>query len=260
MDDKLKRINPDTGKFFKRGDKKPKFMKQDGKVFLKYEPNRFKDGMHFEYWCEPEFIQQEKEVNKKWRNTSEKLKRDAIRPFFFKRLDKDGKEFVHGRKYGDKWFVNYETHIQFYFKRNINKPTAWDEIWTDDVNVILEKKLKSKARNSGLDYEYIKSIFPDDYKCPITRLPFTWERTHPESPELDRVDSTRGYEKGNVVWICRRMNRLKNDCTQQELLRLSQYISAYSSISSSQRKELIEKFKEDMEEQNVREGNTGIGE
>jgi hypothetical protein len=37
------------------------------------------------------------------------------------------------------------------------------------------------------------------------------------SASLDRIDSNKGYEKGNIQWISRSMNYMKNDMTDQEV-------------------------------------------
>ena len=37
------------------------------------------------------------------------------------------------------------------------------------------------------------------------------------SASLDRIDSSKGYVKGNIQWISRSMNYLKNDMTEQQI-------------------------------------------
>jgi hypothetical protein len=41
---------------------------------------------------------------------------------------------------------------------------------------------------------------------------------------LDRIDSSKGYQPGNVWWVHKRVNRLKNDFSMDELLYWSQAI------------------------------------
>ncbi len=59
---------------------------------------------------------------------------------------------------------------------------------------------KARARNSGLEFnlEYSDLIIPD--KCPILNVPFVLgaKDNYPYSPSIDRIDSTKGYIKGNV--------------------------------------------------------------
>ena len=45
--------------------------------------------------------------------------------------------------------------------------------------------------------------------------------TRPIEASIDRIDSTKGYEKGNVWVISGRANRIKNDATPEELMRIA---------------------------------------
>jgi hypothetical protein len=63
--------------------------------------------------------------------------------------------------------------------------------------------------------------------CPISQRPFVWRsficeankktKAHPDSPSLDRIDSSRGYTPDNIWIISYRMNTIKNDATPEEL-------------------------------------------
>ena len=44
------------------------------------------------------------------------------------------------------------------------------------------------------------------------------------SASLDRIDSSKGYVKGNLQWISRSMNYLKNDMTNQQVLEVIELI------------------------------------
>ena len=48
----MKRINPDTNKVFKQGDKRPSTDKQDGRIFYSYDSRkeRMKNGFFAESW------------------------------------------------------------------------------------------------------------------------------------------------------------------------------------------------------------------
>jgi len=62
-------------------------------------------------------------------------------------------------------------------------------------------------------------IIPDT--CPLLGIPLVFHRgkgsQQGNSPSLDRIDSTKGYIKGNVWVISNRANTLKNDASLQEL-------------------------------------------
>ena len=60
--------------------------------------------------------------------------------------------------------------------------------------------------------------------CPLLNIPIDWKSPykHPSTPSLDRIDSSKGYIKGNVQWVSFRANTIKNDATPEELLILAQ--------------------------------------
>jgi hypothetical protein len=73
-------------------------------------------------------------------------------------------------------------------------------------------------------------LIPDD--CPALGIPLNYEGVETtgwarrdDSPSLDRFDSSKGYEVGNIHIISWRANRIKNDSTPEELRRLAEYIS-----------------------------------
>jgi hypothetical protein len=87
---------------------------------------------------------------------------------------------------------------------------------------------KSRSRVKNLEFnitlEYLESIYPDDSLCPLLSIPLDWSTppNHPSTPSLDRIDSSKGYIKGNVQWVSWRANQLMRDATPDELLMVSQ--------------------------------------
>ena len=55
--------------------------------------------------------------------------------------------------------------------------------------------------------------------CPILGIPLRMGegKCHSNSPTLDRIDSRKGYVRGNVIVISFRANTIKNDATLEEL-------------------------------------------
>ena len=46
------------------------------------------------------------------------------------------------------------------------------------------------------------------------------------SPSLDRIDSTKGYIKGNVMMMSILANRMKNNATPEQLVKFSKFMLA----------------------------------
>lgn len=79
------------------------------------------------------------------------------------------------------------------------------------------KKFKNKQHHGhwSFDIEFADIEFPK--RCPIFDIELDYFVSGKDnSAEFDRIDSTKGYVKGNVWIICRRANRVKNDGTAEE--------------------------------------------
>jgi hypothetical protein len=87
------------------------------------------------------------------------------------------------------------------------------------------KKSESKSKGIPFDLteEYLKSIWTDT--CPIFGRKFIrHEKTNDYSPALDRLVPSKGYVKGNVVYISARANRIKYDASIAELERIVSWL------------------------------------
>ena len=69
---------------------------------------------------------------------------------------------------------------------------------------------KSRATKKGREFniELEDIVIPET--CPVFGAPLT-------EPSIDRLDSSKGYVKGNIRVISLRANLLKNDATVEEL-------------------------------------------
>ena len=78
---------------------------------------------------------------------------------------------------------------------------------------------KASAKHRGLDFNIDQSdvVIPD--RCPVFDIlldPAAGPHAH-NLPSLDRIDSSKGYIKGNVWVISWRANKVKTDSTLEEL-------------------------------------------
>ena len=79
-----------------------------------------------------------------------------------------------------------------------------------------------------IDLDYVRSLVGENAElashCPVLGMPLDWSchrnnggKILPNSPSLDRIDSKRGYVKGNIWIISHRANTIKSDATHEEL-------------------------------------------
>lgn len=86
-------------------------------------------------------------------------------------------------------------------------------------------RARSRAQSLGvpydLDAEYLESIWTGI--CPVLSVPISLvekDRSDEFTAELDRFIPSKGYIKGNVCFLSRRANRLKNNVSSKELKQL----------------------------------------
>ena len=120
-----------------------------------------------------------------------------------------------------------------YMKEYYTRPEVTERVkkYNKNRNASLQGRLddaKSRSKKKNLEFnitlEYLESIYPDDSLCPLLNIPLDWNAPskHPSTPSIDRIDSSKGYIKGNVQWVSWRANRLMSDATPDELLMVAQ--------------------------------------
>lgn len=100
-----------------------------------------------------------------------------------------------------------------------------------------EKLLWFRAKTRANKYHIEFNIEPSDIVipkiCPILGIPISLNifsdsekvtYNNPGTPSLDRVDSTKGYIKGNVAVISYRANTIKNCGTAEEHQKIAEFI------------------------------------
>lgn len=97
----------------------------------------------------------------------------------------------------------------------------------------LWKALKTSANTRNIPF----SLSPTDIEdigipltCPILNIPLVFNRgqANDNSISFDRIDSSKGYEKDNLIIISYRANRLKSDATLEELNKI---VTFYNSLN-----------------------------
>ena len=96
-------------------------------------------------------------------------------------------------------------------------------------------KAKGRAKAKGLPFdltiEWLQTMVISH--CPITLQPIDWLKEEvangmpgPNSPSIDRTDSSKGYVKGNIAIIGDKWNRWKSNMELNDLLLLTQYVQS----------------------------------
>lgn len=94
-------------------------------------------------------------------------------------------------------------------------------------------RIKYRAMNKKIDFdltlEYIDELFiKQDGKCALSGEILTYNNEYSKcTASLDRIDSNIGYINNNVQWLHKRVNKMKQDMSDQELIKWCKRISNY---------------------------------
>ena len=90
-------------------------------------------------------------------------------------------------------------------------------------------RVKTTAKKKNLPFNLTKADITIPKVCPILGIPLiiAYNNKGPSdySPSLDRIDSTKGYVKGNIQVISHRANTIKNNATIEELFLIANYLN-----------------------------------
>lgn len=87
---------------------------------------------------------------------------------------------------------------------------------------------KQNTKNTKWEWEIVMSDLVWHTHCPILGVELDWfaEKRQENSPSIDRIDSTKGYVKGNVQIMSWRANRIKNDGTAEEHRKIADWLQS----------------------------------
>jgi len=97
-----------------------------------------------------------------------------------------------------------------------------------DASLAHRYRPNSVPKEFDIDVDYLKQIDTTDI-CPILGIPMQWNaglgngKRNQNAKSLDRIDSSRGYIKGNVQIISWKANDLKSNATLEELIKLGKW-------------------------------------
>lgn len=86
-------------------------------------------------------------------------------------------------------------------------------------------RIRQRAKDRGLEFNLCLEDIVIPPTCPVLgiQLQIGEGIATDNSPELDRIDNSKGYVKGNVIVVSRRANRIKNDATADELMKIAKF-------------------------------------
>lgn len=110
--------------------------------------------------------------------------------------------------------------------------------------VFSDIKRHSKQRNwkFNLTKKYIHDLFQaQGQRCALTGVPLQFPQSHKKNDRtvtasLDRIDSARGYVRGNVQWVTVQVNLIKGNTPNDEFVKLCRTVSRMSKTKEKKKR------------------------
>ena len=101
---------------------------------------------------------------------------------------------------------------------------------------LIRRRAKHKGIEYNLDVDWAWRLYLLQGKiCAISGLELTfpksvysYQRTRDGNASLDRIDSSKGYVKGNVQWVTRLINKMKSSFSNDEFKAICTLVKDYN--------------------------------
>jgi hypothetical protein len=133
------------------------------------------------------------------------------------------KEYHH-KVYKLKWANATEEQLAER-RRKCNETAAKTKPWITRrkrrPEAYLFNVAKQRSRRKGMEFSItVKDLKMPEF-CPLLGVKLdSYSDSVDLHPSIDRIDSSKGYVKGNVWIISHRANRIKSDATCEELIKI----------------------------------------
>lgn len=115
---------------------------------------------------------------------------------------------------------------------NLKKEAIEHHSWTgyEEMNGEFLTHIRLMAKDRNLEFEltneYMWRLFQDQQKkCKLSGILLEFGRRQKRTASLDRIDSSKGYIEGNVQWVHKDINRMKNHFNNGYFISICKLIS-----------------------------------
>ena len=100
-----------------------------------------------------------------------------------------------------------------------------------DYRLTMLRHAKARARRRNIFFDLTLDDIKLGTHCPILDVKFEVGRENwQNSPSLDRIDNSKGYEPDNVIVVCMMANSIKNQATPDQIRKVADF---YNEINGS---------------------------
>ena len=123
------------------------------------------------------------------------------------------------------------------YARHTETNNRYTGVWRM-INKNLIRSAKERVRHNGREFDItaydILDVWPRDGLCPALGIELTCAEGHTgdrtKSPSLDRIDSSKGYIRGNIQVISMMANRIKTNANAEQVMAVAQWMGVQDDV------------------------------
>jgi len=113
------------------------------------------------------------------------------------------------------------TYHREYARNNKQKRRKYRETLNFFLAELVNRSKRSATKRGkihNIDVEFLRSLWQlQDGRCAITNMPMSHKTRDLRSMSIDRIDSEKGYIKGNIQLVCKWVNFAKSNHSLDEI-------------------------------------------
>jgi hypothetical protein len=133
---------------------------------------------------------------------------------------------ISKKAYVDANIEKYRSYQNNY--RKVNGCKIYKDL-DSRIKDIVTSSRRRRPFDFSIDAEYVKNLWKNQNGlCVYTKLPLVLEPNQYNTISIDRIDSSKGYIKGNTQLVCRAVNEMKMHREEDLFIHLCHLVSQHN--------------------------------
>ena len=125
------------------------------------------------------------------------------------------------KEYHAVWRANNRDKVNGYTRDKYKRTQTDPKLFVSWMLRMIRQRAKKHGHEFDITNEYLTKMFiKSNGKCALSGLPLTVERNNPLIASVDRINSNKGYIKGNLQLVASCVNLAKNKLSQKDFIKL----------------------------------------
>jgi hypothetical protein len=125
------------------------------------------------------------------------------------------------KEYHAAWRAKNREKVNGYTRDKYKRTQTDPKLFVSWMLRMIRSRAKKYGHEFNITNEYLTKLFiKSEGKCALSGMKLTVERNHPLIASVDRINSNKGYVKGNVQLVASCVNLAKNKLSQKDFIKL----------------------------------------